>query len=198
MASVELPSTPGPRAVAWQAVDFGGTLQGPLGGAGQRVNRPGNRWRALVEMPEMTPAQARAWAAALTQGLRLGVIWKIRQVGLPVGAPGMPLVAGASQAGSTLAVDGLTPAYGWRPSQWITVETGGRGYLYQLSASGTADTAGEADLPVEPPLRVSPADNDPIEIAAPYIEGLLEGAPGWQIDARRLVNGFAFSVIEVR
>lgn len=198
MASVELPDSPGPRSLAWEPVDFGGTLQGPLGGAGQRVNRLGNRWRVRVEMPVLTVKQAREWSAALVQGLRLGVLMPIVQPDTYTGTPGSPLVAGAGQAGVELDVDGLTAAYGWKFGQFVSVITSSRRYLYMLSASGVADTSGVATLPIEPPLRVSPGDNDVVEIALPYIEGLLADAPSWMLDVDRLARGFSFAIEEVR
>lgn len=198
MTSVTLPDTPGPASVSWELVDYGGTLQGPLGGAGQRVNRLGNRWRAMIAMPVMTPRQAREWSAALAQGLRLGVLWKLRQVGTVTGTPGSPLVAGAGQSGVELDVDGLTAAYGWKFGQFVSVITSSRRYLYMLSASGVAATDGTATLPIEPPLRVQPGDNDVVEIALPYIEGLLADAPSWMLDVDRLARGFSFAIEETR
>jgi hypothetical protein len=198
MASVELPDSPGPRSLAWEPVDFGGTLQGPLGGAGQRVNRLGSRWRMRVDMPVLTPRQAREWSAALVKGLRLGVLMPILQPETSTGVPGSPLVAGAGQTGTDLDIDGLTPAYGYRIGQWVSVIVSSRRYLYQISASGFADTSGVATLPIEPPLRVSPADNDTVELGLPYIEGLLAEAPSWMLDVDRLARGFSFAIEETR
>lgn len=198
MASVELPASPGPASVAWEMLDFGGTLQGPLGGAAQRVNRLGNRWKATVTMPALTPVQAREWTAALVQGLRLGVLWRIRQVGTPTGGAGSPLVAGAGQAGFALDIDGMTAGYAWRAGQFISLLLSGRRYVHQLSAAGRAAGAGTAELPLEPALRVTPADNAVVEIGKPYIEGLLEDVPAWSLDVDRLARGFSFTITEAR
>lgn len=198
MASVALPSWPGPMTVAWQMVDFGGTLQGPLGGAAQRVNRLGNRWRCMVAMPALTAKQAREWSAALTQGLRLGVTWEIVQPDLTVGSPGSPLVNGADQIGHTIDADGLTPGWPWQQGQMLSVIVAGRRYVHQLSAAGRVDGSGEAELPIEPALRVTPANNGTIELAKPVIEGLLEEPAGWAFDVDRLVRGFNFSIAESR
>ena len=197
MAAVELPDSPGPRSVSWQSLDFGGRLQGPLGGAAQRVNRLGNRWRVEVEMPVLTARQAREWSAALMQALRLGVVWKIIQPDTPTGSPGSPLVDGASQSGTSLVIDGLTPSYAYRVGQFISIIISGQRYVYQLSESGKAATDGSATLSVEPPLRVPPNDGDTVEIAQPYLQGLIE-APSWMLDVDRLGKGFSFAIEEQR
>lgn len=198
MALVDLPASPGPRAVAWQLLDFGGTLRGALGGASQRVNRLGSRWAVSVSLPALTPAQARSWSAALTSGLRNGVRWRVRQVGTPVGAPGSVLVAGAGQSGLALDVDGLTAGYFVKAGQWLSVTTSSSSYLYQAAATVQADGSGVATLALEPALRVEPADNDPVALAAPVIEGLLADVPGWSLGPNRLASGFSFTIEEMR
>lgn len=196
MALVSLPSTPGPVSIAWSLVDFGGTLAGPLGGTAQRVNRLGNRWRITVTMPLMTAAQAREWAAALVSGLRNGVSMELLQPGSTTGSPGTVLVAGADQSGTDLDVDGMNPGYPVRASQWLNVLTGGRRYLYMSAANVSAGAGGTATLAIEPPLRAAPADNDPVELGAPVIEGLLAEPPSWGFDPSLLASGFTFTIEE--
>lgn len=199
MTAVTLPTTPGPRSVAWELVDFGGTLQGPLGGSGQRVNRLGNRWRAHIEMPVMTIAQAREWSASLTRGLRLGVLWRVRQPGFSPGSPGTPLVNGASQAGSQLDCDGFNPGYTARAGQWFSALISSQRYLYQVASTQMADASGVmANLEIEPVLRVSPANNDTLEFAVPYLQGLLDEPAGWGFEPDKLARGFVFTITESR
>ena len=194
---ITLPANPGPASIAWTLVEFGGTQQGALGGSAQRVNRLGSRWRCEVSLPPMPPALAREWAAALSRGLREGVSWRIRQVSTPTGTPGSVLVAGADQAGAELDVDGATPGYVAQAGQWASLLTGGRRYLYQIAAAAQFSGTGTATLQLEPLLRRVPANNDPLELGAPVIEGLLDAPPGWTIDAGRLVRGFTFAIEEV-
>lgn len=198
MSVIALPSYPGPSAVAWELIDFGNTQQGALGGAAQRVNRLGGRFRLTVTLPPMEPAIAREWAASLNRGLRLGVSWQVRQVGTPTGIPGAVLVNGGSQAGNALIVDGGAAGYVAKIGQWASILTGGQRYLYQLAATTQLSGTGTGTLQLEPALRVQPADNDPVELGAPVIEGLLDAPLGWSIDANRLVNGFSFTIEESR
>jgi hypothetical protein len=196
MSVTALPNYPGPARVGWSQIDFGGTQGGVLGGASQRVNRLGNRWRMELTMPPMPPALAREWAAALVRGQRTGVSMEVREVSTPVGAPGAVLVNGAGQGGFALAVDGGTPGYVIRAGKWFSILTGGRRYLHQVSASLALSGTGTGTITLEPGLRVFPADNSPVELAIPIIEGLLVDAPSWVLDETRMVRGFSFAIEE--
>lgn len=198
MALVELPTSPKPRAVRWSAIDFGGTLSGAVGGTAQRINRLGNRWRLEVDLPPMTVADARVWAAALSRGLRNGVSLLVPQPDTPTGAAGSVLINGASQAGDSIVVDGGTPGYQVKAGQWLNVTTSGSAYLYMAQASSRLGASGDGTIEIEPPLRAVPADNDPVNLSAPVIEGLLQTGPGWEIDVSRLVRGFSFTIEEAR
>lgn len=199
MGSVTLPSSPGPSAVRPRLVDHGATLKGPLGGASQRVNRLGNRWAFDIDMPVMSSADARIWSASLSKALRSGVLWQVRQVGLAIGSPGSPLVNGAAQTGQSLIADGFTAGYTLTAGQFFSIYDGGsQRYLHMVQADVTADGSGNATPAIEPALRKSPGDNDVIEVALPYIEGLLAESPSWSLDPDRLARGFSFTIEEVR
>lgn len=114
------------------------------------------------------------------------------------GAPGSPLVNGASQAGNALTIDGLTAGYGYRAGQMVSVIVSSRRFVHQVRASGRANGSGQATIAIEPALRVTPADNGTVEIGRPFIEGLLDEAPGWAFDVDTLVRGFAFAITEAR
>lgn len=197
MTLVNLPRT-APTKVAWSIVDAGTTLPGGLGGPDQRVNRLGNRWQVGVEMPPMSPDDALAWSVALTMGVEDGVSWRIWQTGTPPGSAGTVRVAGAGQAGRALALDGFYPGFALRMGMCLSILTGGQRYLYRAATALRADTGGTATAQLTSALRVQPADNDPVEIAAPVIEGLLVEGPGWSIDPDRLVRGFSFAIRETR
>jgi hypothetical protein len=181
----------------WDYVDFGNNQQGALGGSAQRINRLGNRWRLSFEMPPLKPEQAREWSAALVRGRRQGVRFGVLQPGHNTGAPGVVLVAGAGQAGAELDVDGATVGYVAKAGAWASINTGGRRYLHQIAQSVQFSETGTATLQIEPLLRVIPADNAPVELAAPQIEGLLAGVPAWGIDVDYLTRGFSFAIEEV-
>lgn len=197
MAAVTLPRTP-PVKVAWAIVDAGVTLPGIAGGSDQRLNRLGNRWQVSVDMPPLDPVDALAWSAALSQGLEDGVAWRVWQTGTPTGSPGTVRVAGAGQAGRSLALDGLNPGYVLRSGMLLSILTGSQHFLYRSAAAMKASGAGTGTVQLTAALRVQPADNDLVEVAAPVIEGLLVDAPGWSIDPDRIARGFSFTIRETR
>lgn len=196
MVLVDLPETPGPVSQDWRLIDFGTRLQPPLGGPVQILNRLGARYQVTVQLPPMFGPQASQWLAALTLGVRNGVRWKLRQVGIDPGLPGAPAVAGAGQAGSAIDIDGLTPNVGISDGQMMAIITASQRYLYMIAAPVDASNTGTAEIALTSPLRVPPADNDLVEIGTPSIEGVIEeGGFGWSINAARHY-GLAFSITE--
>lgn len=186
-----------PDGVEWEVIDFGGTLSGVVGGSDQRINRLGNRWRMIVTLASMRPVEAEAWAAVLTRGLRTGVRMRVPEPDTPTGSPGDLLVSGAGQAGTALVIDGGTRGHVIRQGKWLSVLTGGRRYLHKAAVTLQLGATGAGTLEIEPPLRVIPADNAPVEVAVPMIEGLIE-PPSWRIDARRIAEGVTFAIREAR
>lgn len=195
---IDLPRSPAPSAISWQYVDFGNMQAGALGGTESRVNRLGNRWALTVTMPPMSNADARQWSASLVAAIESGARFRFTQPDFAPGAPGAVLVNGASQAGNSLVCDGATPGYAARKGQFVSIETGSRKYCYMLGATSRADASGNLTLSLVPRLRAEPADNDPVTIGAPEIEGLLMEAPSWAYDVDRVARGFTFTIKESR
>lgn len=193
--SITLPTSPGAADLTARLIDFGGEISSALGAGAVRVNRLGNRWAFDVRTPPLAGAQARAWCAALASARTAGALFALTQPGLDVGSPGTPLVKGAGQTGSVLVIDGLASSYGLRAGQWISLISGGRRYVHQVAADVTA-VSGEASVPITPMLRVSPADNATVEVAAPMVEGFLGGAEvSWTVDAAGHA-GLGFTITE--
>jgi len=153
-----------PRLVTGRA-----ELRPAFGGDLQRLNRVGSRFAIDVTLPVMTYAAAQAWSDINDETDT--VTMQIVQPGLNTGSPGTPLVNGAGQSGTTLILDGLTPHYVLRKNQWISVSTGGRLYAYRVKTEVAASAGGAVSVVLTTMLRVSPADNSPVQIAAPRIEG---------------------------
>lgn len=135
----------------------------------QRIFRGGQHWAIELRLQPMLPADARKW---LTLDTQLDtVLWPIPQSDFVAANEGAPRVMGAGQLGSTLNVDGLTPGYEAPVGAFISIITNNRRYLYRIEEDATANASGLAALKVSPMLRISPNDNDVVEIAAPKIEG---------------------------
>lgn len=196
---IVLPSSPGPVTSSLSILHAGGIVDSALGGASQIVNRPGARCKLQVQLPPMQGADARKWFAALTAALFEGGRFTVRQVGLTIGTPGSPLVNGASQVGQSLVVDGGAVFYSLRAGQLVSITTGGKNYLYPVAVDYTLNGSGAGTLPLSLPLRASPADNDPVQVAAPVIEGSIElDDPMLPFDEARLASGLGFTISELR
>lgn len=167
--AIALPDSPYPAAMTPRLVTGRAELRPAWGGDIQRLNRAGSRYAIDVTMPVMTYADAQDWSDINDETST--VTMQIVQPGFDPGAPGTTLVKGAAQSGTTLIIDGFTPYYVLRKNQWISVSTGGRLYAYRVKTEVVASSLGEASVVLTTMLRVSPADNDPVEIAAPRIEG---------------------------
>ena len=177
--ALALPDWPWPATMTPRLITGRAEIRTAWGGLGPRLNRGASRYAFDISLPIMTYQDAQDWAAIDDE--EATVTLQIIQPGLDTGAPGLPKVKGAAQAGSSLLIDGLTPHYVIRRRQFLSITTGGRLYLYRAKAEVVADAAGEATVTLETMLRVSPADNDVVELAAPRIEGYPMPASGtWQ------------------
>lgn len=167
--SIALPDWPYPAAMTPRLVTGRAELRPAWGGDIQRINRAGSRFAIDVTMPVMRYEDAQDWSDINDETAT--VTMQIVQPGLDVGAPGITLVKGAGQSGTTLTIDGFTPYYVLRKNQWISVTTGGRLYAYRVKTEVAASSIGEASVVLTTMLRAVHADNDPVEITEPRIEG---------------------------
>lgn len=195
---IDLPDWPAPASAEVGFLDFGGELTPVLGGPVQRIERMGSRFRLAVQMPPMKHDKtARLWIARLLQAKQEGGRMEFPLLGFSPGLPGDSIrVAGGSQSGRTLNVDGAPEGYVFRVGQPINVITGGAHYLYFLTEEVIVGAPGTAALSIEPMLRVSPADNDLLEVGTPMIEGFLgtDELP-WSLDVAQII-GLAFTITE--
>jgi hypothetical protein len=195
---IDLPETPAPMGGQASILDFGAILAPPLGGPLQKVERLGSRFKVSFQMPPMRGDDGRAWLSALLRGKREGARIKFPLLDFDPGAPGSPLVNGASQAGLLLDVDGATANYVFRNGQPFSIFTGSRHYLHFVTAETIANSSGvAADLPIFPALRKSPADNSPLYFHKPMVEGFILGDEwGWQMALDHNL-GFQFEIMEI-
>lgn len=190
---IELPEGVAPNSMSAALVDFGGILRPPLGGPIQRVNRLGNRHRMAFTLPPMkNNAEGRAVVSRLIRAKVEGILLELPLAGVNQGSPGNPKIKGASQAGSSIDIDGLRPGYGVSEGFWLNIVTGGRHYLYNVAAPAAANGSGEATIQLSVPLRKSPADNDVVLLQKPVIEGFITSDEiAWEISlAHHVAIGF--------
>lgn len=167
-----LPVRPSPNSMEESLLDPGFAQRGA---ATVRVNRPGSKWRIAFTFPLMTVDASRALNSRLKRAKR-----QTLQINIPIlvdqGIPGSPVVNGAGQAGTTLAVRGFEPNYHAKEDFWLTVvEADGTAYLHSMAETVTADASGNATLEIEPPLRAPFADGDIVHFGKPFMQGFMDG-----------------------
>jgi len=190
---IELPETAIPNGMEPTLLDYGSVQRGS---AALRINRPGSRYRVAFSYPPMQPDASRRVVARLQRGKREGVKVKLPLI-VPQGLPGSPVVDGAGQSGTTIALRGLTPHYIAKEGFWLNiVESDGTSYLHTVFQTAVADASGNAEVEIEPALRAPFGDGDAVELAAPWIEGFVVGEDwGWQVPVHHLI-AVAFTVEE--
>lgn len=194
---IELPDGVVPNGFSPALIDYGGILRPPTGGAIQRINRLGNRFRVSVSLPPIPNKElGRVVVSRLLKAKTEGIRIELPLAGVEQGSPGAPLVNGAGQAGGSIIADGFRPGYGASEGFWLNIVTGGQYYLYNVAAPAQANGDGEATLSLTPLLRKSPADNDVIVLQKPMIEGLVIGDEvGWSISLAHHI-GISFDIEE--
>lgn len=171
-----LPAKGGVRADKPRMMDWGGVLKPALGGPTQTILRMGTRHAIDITLPTMrAEPDGRVWSSRLRQAKLYGALIVWRQDGLVIGIPGSPVVNGAGQTGTTLALRGFRGGYAVREGQAFSVINAGRRYLHFAAASAIAAGDGTLSLSIFPMLRISPADGDAAEFAVPHLQGSLSG-----------------------
>jgi hypothetical protein len=172
MTAVAIPVLTGYVSAVPEFIDNGVRLVPPGGGVVQRLSRLGSRWALNVALPPAREgANVRALTMAILTARSAGASYPWPQPGLVIGTPGSPLVNGAGQAGTALILKSVAANYAFQAGQAISILTGGRRYLHLVTAAATASAGGAVTLSIYPMLRASPANNAPVEVAAPVIEG---------------------------
>ena len=192
---IELPAFAHPAAFQASFLDAGFTQRGvqSLG----RIDRKGGRYKLALAYGPYLPEQARVMLsrllAAKQEGLRVPYPLLHNQ-----GSPGAPLLNGAVTTGRAIIVDGLTPGYACMEGYWLSLEKDGRHYLHSVRVGGVANGAGQLTITLNELLRDSFADNTPVHLAKPMIEGLVDGDEYAWATAVDRVTPIEFSIEEVR
>lgn len=175
MAILSLPSTPRFQTARFRLQTHTLTHVSELDRTAQTVEIPeAARWSFEATLPPMNESTAAAWIAKLAElGGQAGRFyqgdpWKIAPLGTAKDTPGTPQVAGASQTGKTLDIDGAPASEtGWLlAGDYIAYDlpSGGRA-LHILTADADTDGSGAATLSFYPAIRESPADNETIRLS---------------------------------
>jgi hypothetical protein len=195
---IEFPENISPNGVTPTLIDYGGTLRSAIGGASQKIDRLGSRFRVDLTYPPMSETDGRIFVSRLIRAKREGLRVEYPLLSVNQGSPGAPKVNGAGQVGYTLVVKGFTAGYAGKEGYWFSIERAGQHYLHNVTADFTANESGAATISIFPALRVPFLNDDVIHFAKPMIEGLVDGDEiGWQISLAHLIE-FSVSIEEAR
>jgi len=186
-----------PPEIEWTQVANTQTFTSPLSGAVQTVEMPGVKWKATFPLRNLTPADAakmRAFYARLRGRAGRFYLYNFAHPSPRGTASGSAFVKGASQAGTSLAIDGLAAGATLLAGDFFEVS----GELKVVVADVTANGSGEMTLTFEPPLRASPGDNATVTLTQPKATMMLEDdamrmttrAPFWSESTISCIEAF--------
>lgn len=198
---LSLPSrTPG--LVTVRARSFVGVSDSPFTGEQQVFEHPGDIWIAEVELPPMERSDADDWEAfLLSLGGRagtflMGPIPYTGARGTWVGSS--PVVAGGSQTGRSLVVNGLAAGLTAQAGDWFQLGSGSTASLHRVVQ--TAIVSGsplDLRLDIWPRLRSSPAHGAAVTLASPKGRWrLASNDVEWTRIVGALTDGIRFSCVE--
>ena len=124
-----------------------------------------DRWQGSLTTPLLRPAQVKTMMTFL---LKVGLYgrFNLKHPDYSGASSGeiVGLVNGAGQSGRTIQADGFTPSTViLREGEYFQV----RDEYKRATRDITSNSSGEATLRFVPPLRVSPANNDPVDLSTP-------------------------------
>jgi hypothetical protein len=100
--------------------------------------------------------------------------------------PQTPKVQGAGQTGSTLLADGATASQStyFAAGDYISFNN----ELHIVTADVDSSASGVLNIPIAPPIRKSPDNDESIEYAAPYGVFMMTNNPAWSTQSLYVSN----------
>ncbi len=197
-----LPVHTGIARIDLRAINVISVTRSPFTLASQTFAHAGQMWQADVVLPPMKRADAEQWVAWLVS---LRGQYGTFLLGDPLGATargvatGTPLVKGAGQTGGSLIIDGAGAGVtGWlKAGDYIQLGSASSATLHKVLADANSDGSGNVTLDIWPHIRIAPADNATVVVAAPKGLFRLSGnEQAWSINEAS-VYGLAFGAVEV-
>ena len=183
-------------------------LISPVNHSSQILELPGARWKAVYELPTMSRELAVAWQAFLLQLRgRAGQFYGYDPDARTARGTAKDKAFGtikvstspADQTGASLVLVGADPSEVgvFRQGDYLAYDVGTGRQLHMVMADVSADGTGTMTVPIEAPIRTSPAGNQSVILAdASCVMRLVDDEIGW--DADRISRyGIRFEAIEV-
>jgi hypothetical protein len=191
VASILLPSWPGPRSATPFQISFSEQQEAFLGGPDVTILRPGSRMGVAVTLPPMSDAIARPWITRLLVAESDDVILDWPQPGFGNTVAGSLTVRTSALANSfALPVAGKSGG-SFQEGQFVNVIRNARRYLHIIR-----DPSDQANPGIYPALRTALSGGEAIDAATPKIEGTVKGnRREWTVDVAGTV-GLSFEVWE--
>lgn len=183
---IELPDFARIGSAVPTLVDSGFTQRGI--GSRSRIDRKGSHYKIACAYGPYYPENSRIMVSRLIAAKREGLLIRLPMLHSQ-GAPGSPVVDGATATGRTLAIRGLTPGYFCKEGYWLSIENGdGQHFLHNVATGGMADASGELSIMLNEMVRDSFSDGATINLAKPMVEGLVDGNEvEWALSVDRVV-----------
>ena len=188
MPTITYPSTPKPQSMSWRLVMPAQTNVSEWTGRRQTIASGRGWWECQITLPPIVgTTRVNAWRAfiAKSRGAANDFEVPVDPTAQLLSSRGTVLVRGGSQTGRTLSTDGWTgTTTALQAGQYVTVNK----QLLQLTENVTP-SGGIATLTFEPPLRVPPTDNLPIEYINPFCLMYLVEEPTLSVE-----TGYVYSL----
>jgi hypothetical protein len=178
--------------------DFGALQIPVLGGPVSKVDRLGGGFLLKFATPPMRmEPDGRKFIARCQRAKRQGVIVEIPQPDLVIGAPGAGItIQGATSGGYSVAATGAAAGYVVREGQALNIAKNGHRYLYYAAADVALNGSGAGTIALTSPLRTHLVGGEAVNLAAPVMEGWMQGDNfGWAMQLTRTVS-LEFEVLE--
>ena len=189
-----------PTTQTWELITNTRTFQSPLTNAIQTQTRKGSYWKTTATFDNLQGADRAKMQAFLAK--LDGQVHRIfftdygynRSGNAPSGdSVTNLLVNGAGQTGSSVIADGadLSNTDYFKAGDYVAFNN----EFHIVTADCSTDGLGEITIPIAPPLRKSPDDDDPINFTVPLAVMIVTSTASWDTRPGRVSN-FKIEAIE--
>lgn len=202
MTNYTMPTSPRIQSVVFRMASRNAISTSPFTFQQQVIAHQGQRWEVDVSLPPMRREQAALWLSWLA---KLDGTLNTFNIGDPMNASpqgsagGTPLVAGASQTGASINIDGCTTSQtGWlKAGDYIQIGAAEDARLYMVTDDVDTNGSGQATVNIWPQIRTAPSDNASVIVSNTVgTFRLASDASTWSFDNAK-TYGIQFSGVGV-
>lgn len=200
-----LPTSIGIASITLRAVNQTAMTMSPFTYKQQIHTHVGKRWEAEVQIPPVRADLAEDWIAwllslnGMSGSFLMGDPNRTTPRGSAGTTAGTPVVNGANQTGSSLAIDGLpASATGYlKAGDYIQLGSGATATLYKVVVDVDTNSSGEATLDLWPNIVTAPTDGATVVVTDTVGRWRLNsGQQEWSIDNASFY-GITFACVQV-